>query len=208
MGGTNPVRLEGRAGTLRHQQPEDGDQAETSSVTQARTAAETALRTFLAGFGIGPGRDGDRLARQLLPGASALWQADPGEDPGGCALAHAEQAFEVWLTALLGDERLAGQQALPLGRAAFLACDGPGRWAGLLLTDDPLPEEFVAAMRAATPVLVPIPAPGAMGAQSLDAWTVADARRAIATALDANAVWFGYARPLITVPIKLDRSTS
>ena len=121
---------------------------------------------------------------------------------------HAEQAFETWLTAVLGAEHLAGQPALLIGRAAFLACDGAAKWPDLILVDEPLPEAFVVAMRAAAPLLAPMPAPGAMAAQSLEAWSIVVAGRALAGVLDANRAWLSQARPLITVPIKFGRPTS
>lgn len=206
-GGANvPARLaDGRAGGPSCQQPDDGGRAMPESKHAADAAS--ALRVFLAGFGIGPGQACERLVERLLPGACAR-RAHPTEDPGACAILHAEQALESWLSAVLGAERLAGQPALPIGRAAFLACDGPARWPDLILVDEPLPEAFVAAMRAAAPQLAPMPTPATMAAQSLEAWSIADAGRVLAGVLDANRAWLSQARPLITVPIKLGRPPS
>ena len=118
------------------------------------------------------------------------------------------RSFETWLTAVLGAEKLAGQPALPIGRAAFLACGGPTSWPDLILVDEALPEAFVAAMRAAAPALAPMPTPGTMAEQSLESWSVADAGRVVVEVLDAHAAWLTHARPLITVPIKIDKTTS
>jgi hypothetical protein len=63
-------------------------------------------------------------------------------------------------------------------------------------------------MRAAAPVLLPIPTPGTMAAQSLEAWSVADAGRAVAEVVDGNLAWLTHARPLIAAPIRLTRTTS
>ena len=171
-------------------------------------AARAALRAFLAGFGMGQEQGRDLLIEQLLPDACAWCRAHPEEDPGTCATLHAEQVFETWLTTVLGAERLAGQPALPIGRAAFLACGGPTNWPHLILVHEPLPEVFVAAMRAAAPSLAPLPTPGVMAAQSLEAWSTADVRRAVLELLDDSLGWLTHARPLITVPIKLSKPTS
>jgi hypothetical protein len=170
-------------------------------------AVRAALAAFVAGFGIRP-EQGDLLVERLLPGACARCDACPEEDPGACAAAHAEQVFENWLSAVLGAERLAGQPALPIGRAAYLACGGPTNWPDLVLVDEALPEVFVAAMRAAAPTLAPLPTPGTMAAQSLETWSLADAGRAAAELLDENLAWLTQARPLIAVPIKLGKPTS
>ena len=58
--------------------------------------------------------------------------------------------------------------------------------------------QVVAAMRAAAPSLAPAPMPGAMAAQSLDSWSLAEV-------VETNLGWLGQARPLIAVPIKLGK---
>jgi hypothetical protein len=174
----------------------------------AADAARTALRTFLAGFGLDADERSDLLLAQLLEGARARRHADPDKDLGECAILHAEQEFEAWLGFVLGAEGLAGQPALPIGRAAFLACGGPATWGHLILVHEHLPEAFVAAMRAAAPPLAPLPTPGSMAAQSLESWSIADAGTAVAQVVDANFAWFAHARPLMTVPIKLAKPDS
>ena len=67
-----------------------------------------------------------------------------------------------------------------------------------ILVDGALPDAFVAAMRAAAPSLAPAPMPGAMAAQSLDSWSLAEV-------VETNLGWLGQARPLIAVPIKLGK---
>jgi hypothetical protein len=166
------------------------------------------LRSFLEGFGIGAHPRCDVLVERLLPGALAAGRNHPEASAGECATRYAEQEFETWLTQVLDADRLAGQPALPIGHAAFLACGGPTAWPELLLVHEALPEEFVAAMRAAAPVLCPIPTPGTMPAQSLESWSVADAGRAVAEVVDANFAWLTHARPLIAAPIRLTRTTS
>jgi hypothetical protein len=170
-------------------------------------AARTALCTFLESFAIGPGECRDLLVERLLEGACARHRDEPHASLADCATIHVEQEFESWLTFVLGPERLAGQPALPVGRAAYLACDGPTAWPDLILVCEALPEVFVAAMREAAPLLVPVPAPGTMEAQSLEAWSIAEAGRAAVEVLDANLAWLSHARPLITVPIKPTRPT-
>ena len=184
------------------------DRQETVPGEEEAAEARTALRSFLAGFGVGPEQGAELLVEQLLPGACARCRAQPEEDVSTCATLHAEEEFEGWLTAVLGAEELGGPPALPIGRAAFLACGGPTSWPDLLLVDGALPEAFVAAMRAAAPSLAPLPTPGTMPAQSLETWSVADAGRAVVEVLDAHAAWLSHARPLITVPIKITKTTS
>jgi hypothetical protein len=174
---------------------------------QAAAAMTAALEAFLAGFGIGA-EQGGHLVELLLPGAYARCSAAPEQDPGECALLHAEATFEAWLSAVLGADKLDGQPALPVGRAAFLACGGPTAWTHLVLVEDALPEAFVTAMRAAAPVLAPVPMPGTMVAQSLERWSMAEAGRALGELLDANVGRLPQARPLLTVPIRLVRSDS
>ena len=208
LGGTRnlPARLaDGRAGGRICRQP--GGRAAIPGTRDTAEAARAALRAFLGGFGIGPEQGRDLLVEQLLPDACARCRVHP-EEPGACATLHAEQAFETWLIAVLGAERLAGQPALPIGRAAFLACGGPTNWPDLILVHEPLPQVFVAAMRAAAPSLAPLPTPGVMAAQSLEAWSIADVRRAVLKFLDESLGWLTHARPLITVPIKLGKPTS
>jgi hypothetical protein len=173
----------------------------------AAEAARGALCTFLEGFGIADQRR-DELVARLLSGASARHREEPQTSLAECVILHAEQEFEAWLTAVLGAESLAGQPALAIGRAAFLACDGPTAWPDLILAHEALPEAFVAAMRAAAPLLLPVATPGTMTAQSLESWSAADAGRAVAEVVDVNLAWLTHARPLIAAPIKLTRTTS
>jgi hypothetical protein len=162
----------------------------------------------LEGFGIDADERRDLLVERLLSGARACRCDEPHESLSEAAVLHAEQQFEAWLGFVLGAESLEGQPALPVGRAAFLACGGPSRWRHLILVDEPLPEAFVAAMRAAAPTLAPLPMPGPMTAQSLETWSIADAGHAAAEVVDAHLAWLGYARPLIAAPIKLTKPTS
>jgi hypothetical protein len=201
-----PARLQdGRAGgsVCRHS---DGLQ-EAMPDAKDIEAARAALGEFLTGFGIGPGQGCDRVVEQLLTEARARWRAQPQENFGTCAILYADEAFETWLTTVLGVERLAGQPALPIGRAAFLACGGPTNWPDVVLVDEALPEVFVAAMRAAAPTLAPLPTPGTMATQSLETWSIADAGRVAAELVDENLAWLSHARPLIAVPIKLGKPT-
>jgi hypothetical protein len=202
---TLPVPPTGeRAGGPIDLQPDDHH----LTIAEAEDAgARSALCTFLEGFGIGA-ECRDLLVERLLPGVCALHHDEPQTSLAECATLYAEHEFELWLTQVLGAERLAGQPALPIGRAAFLACGGPTAWPDLVLVHEALPEAFVAAMRAAAPLLSPIPTPGTMAAQSLESWSVADAGRAVTEVVDANLAWLTHARPLIAAPIRLTRTTS
>lgn len=206
-GGTRnePARLvDGRAGSPVGS--EAGDCRWMVPAGEHAAAMRAALQSFLAGFGVGAVQGG-HLVERLLTGACARRGVEPEQDPAECALLHAEETFEAWLSAVLGAEQLDGQPALPVGRAAFLACGGPTAWPHLIL-EDQLPKAFVTAMRTATPVLAPMPMPGTMVAQSLEPWSVAEAGRALGEVLDANIGWLPQARPLLTVPIRIGRSDS
>jgi hypothetical protein len=168
-------------------------------------AAKDALSTFLASFGMSAGERCDLLLARLLPGVTARRRAHPEEDLREAAAMYVEQAFEAWLAAVLGAEVVGDEPALPIGRAAFLACGGAAAWGDLILVEDGLPETFIAAMRAAAPALAPAPMPGAMAAQSLESWSVADAGRIALEAVDANLGWLTSARPLLVAPIKLGK---
>jgi len=205
-GGTmnSTARLyDGRAGGPICQRLDDRQEATSTE----EEAARVALGSFLAGFGVGRDAGGELLVERLLPGACARRRAHPDEDAGTCATLCAEEAFEIWLAAVLGPDELGDQPALPIGRAAFLACDGPARWSHLILVDEALPEAFVAAMRSAAPTLAPMPTPGAMAAQSLESWSIADAGRVVVETLDAHVAWLSHVRPLATLPIKIDKTT-
>jgi hypothetical protein len=206
---TLPAWLTGnRAGGSIDLEPDDRSRVITGVEDAAAAyAARGALCTFLEGFGIGAD-ERPELVEQLLSGARACRCDEPHESLSECAILHAEQQFEAWLGFVLGAESLAGQPALPVGRAAFLACGGPAKWGHLILVDEPLPEAFVAAMRVAAPTLAPLPMPGPMAAQSLETWSIADAGHAAAEVVDAQLAWLGYARPLIAVPIRLTKPTA
>lgn len=97
---------------------------------------------------------------------------DPGDtDPATESTACPQAALRAWFASVLDVED--GPELLAVGHAAFLACEGPRRWPDVLLADDP-PDDFVAAMRAATPPLTPPERPATMVEQSLDPWSASD----------------------------------
>jgi hypothetical protein len=205
---TLPAWLTGnRAGGSIELEPDDRSWAIPGGEDAAAADAARAMCTFLEGFGIGAD-ERPELVERLLSGARACRCDEPHESLSECAILHAEEQFEAWLGFVLGAESLAGQPALPIGRAAFLACGGPTHWRHLILVDEPLPDAFIAAMRAATPTLAPLPMPGPMATQSLESWSIADAGHAAAEVVDAQLAWLGYARPLIAVPIRLTKPTA
>jgi hypothetical protein len=178
------------------QQPNDQRWTIEKLETEGAAEAVGAIGSLLAGFGLDLAGH-SQLVERLLVGLSAA----------EAALDHAEQNLEAWLEVVLGPEILAGQSALPIGRAAFLACDGPTVWADLLLLPDGLPEPFVAAMRAAAPSLAPMPMPGTMAAQPLDSWSIADARRAALNVFDGPLGWAANARPLRLASLKVTKQS-
>lgn len=146
----------------------EGGQTPRDDEVPGFDTARRALATLLTGFGVprGPQLDvaAGRLARRLPP------LAEGGEEE---PLALADAELRLWLGAVLGLENTPELPAI--GRAAYLACDGPRKWAGCLLADPP-PPAFVGAMRAAMPPLTPPERPGAMVEQSLASWSAAGLR--------------------------------
>jgi hypothetical protein len=169
--------------------------------TNATKAARAALYSFLEGFGLDP--DQGALMERLLAGA----RADRHDDLSTCVLEHAEQQFEAWLSSVLGPDIPAGQPALAIGRAAFLACGGPTEWTHLILLQEDLPAAFVAAMRAAAPVLAPMPTPGTMAEQPLESWSIVDAMHGLEEMLGGSLGRWASARPLLAT-IKQIKQTS
>jgi hypothetical protein len=73
-----------------------------------------------------------------------------------------------WFARLLDRPDLEPEEAFVLGRAAFVALGGDGRWARALLTDD-ISDELCTTMRQNLPIPCPSAAQTVMLVQSLDA---------------------------------------
>lgn len=172
----------------------------------AASEASAALHRFLAGFGIGKTAR-LMLVEQLLKAARDQHRDRPDLSLADCAILHAEERFEAWLQGVLGPGLAVGQPALPAGRAAFLACGGPGAWPDLILIPD-LPAIFVNAMLAALPPLSPLPAPATMPEQALESWSIVAAVRDALQLLGGSSGWAVHARPLVTASIKRAKSWS
>jgi hypothetical protein len=203
-GVSNPSARSARSGAVDPscaQLNDRGTTMERVEDTDATEAERAVLYSFLEGFGLGP--DQRALMERLLAGA----RTDRHDDLGACVLAHAEQQFEAWLSSVLGPDIPAGQPALAIGRAAFLACGGPTEWTHLILLREDLPEAFVAAMRAAAPVLAPMPTPGTMAEQPLESWSIVDAMRGLEEMLGVSLGRWASTRPL-PVTIKQIKQTS
>jgi hypothetical protein len=91
-----------------------------------------------------------------------------------------------WFARLLGRPDLEAEEAFLLGRAAFVALGGDGRWAKALLADDAA-DELCAKLRQSLPLPCPTAAQTVMLVQSLDP----------PAPLAGFAAWFGgRARPV------------
>jgi hypothetical protein len=148
------------------------------------------------------------LTERLLTGAQHHHRDHPQIDLADCATWYAEEQFEAWLGVVLATEVAPDQTALAAGRAAFLSCGGAAAWPELILVHDPLPDGFVTAMRAAVPLLAPLPAPASMPEQALESWSIVDLAQAALDLLAPTFAWATSARPLVTASIKLSKPWS
>jgi len=171
----------------------------------ADTAGERcALSALLASFGVGPDQH-DKLLEELLAGARHRHRGEPHRAFRDCAVAYAEERFETWLATVLEPELDCDQAALPVGRAAYLACGGPTTWPHLLLVHHDLPDTFVAAMRRAAPPLSPVPAPAAMSEQALESWSLVDSARAALQLIGTALAQTVSVRPLAMASVRLTK---
>ena len=112
-----------------------------------RQAAERKLCRLFKSFGIEALSVRDRLIDPYLDRASAFWRPHSGADFAALAVQDAEADLQHWFEALLGDRLESRASAVMTGRAAFLMCGGPTRFADLLLQPvATLPAMFVQAI--------------------------------------------------------------
>ena len=140
-----------------------------------RHMAEVKLCRFFKSFGLDALGEHDRLIAPYLERAAAFWRPHTGANFGALAVQEAEADLETWFAALL-DERLENRAfAVMTGRAAFLMCSGPRRWADQLLCPiNDLDPSFVQAIKDHAPVSVPPSELGEMHHQPYVAWSPGD----------------------------------
>ena len=136
-----------------------------------RQAAERKLCRLFKSFGIDALPVRSRLIDPYLDRAVAIWRPHAGTDFAALAMEEAEADLEDWFAALLGDVLEDRADAVMTGRAAFLICNGPQRWADQLLAPiDDLDAAFVRALIDHTPSAVPPSEFGEMHHQPYEAW--------------------------------------
>lgn len=136
-----------------------------------RQAAERKLCRLFKSFGIDALPARGRLIDPYLDRAVAIWRPHTGTDFAALAVEEAEADLEEWFAAILGDVLEDRAAAVMTGRAAFLMCSGPVRWADQLLAPiEGLNKAFVAALIDHAPTAVPPSELGEMHHQPYEAW--------------------------------------
>jgi hypothetical protein len=123
---------------------------------------------LLNSLGIGDAAEIDRLAGQLVA-STALEDADLLNNVAVTRLGE-------WFARCLQRDDLSAEQAFVIGRAAFVAVDGAGRWPGVLLSEAP-PADFLRDIVGVAVQPCPPPLPAVMPTQNLEnhsalAWIV------------------------------------
>jgi hypothetical protein len=139
-----------------------------------RVAAERRVERLLADFGVARGRRRDLVIQGCVSRAIEQWRERPGHDLCELAFAQAEETLAQWFRAVLGVEAIGEERPLLVGRAAVEICEAAGCWPGTLSTCDRLPLAAAEAMLRAGVTPTPAEEPGAMIAQALEPWSVAD----------------------------------
>lgn len=137
-----------------------------------RQAAERKLCRLFKSFGVDALAASDRLIDPFLHRATAFWRPHAGLDFAALAVQEAETDLEAWFAALLGERLEDRAAAVMTGRAAFLMCGGPSRFADQLLrSPESLPDDFVSAITDDAPSAVPESELGEMHHQPYEAWS-------------------------------------
>lgn len=135
-------------------------------------AAERKLCRLFKSFGVDAPSHRDRLIDPYLDRAAALWRPHASADFAALALREAEADLETWFTTMLGQALEDRASAVMIGRAAFLMCGGPTRFADLLLLPaETLPDAFISAISDHAPSAVPPSQVGEMHHQPYEAWS-------------------------------------
>ncbi len=137
-----------------------------------RQAAERKLCRLFKSFGIDALAYRERLIDPYLDRAITLWRPYASVDLAALAVHDAEDDLEAWFASLLGQALEDRASAVVAGRAAFLMCGGPTRFADLLLQPvESLPVAFVSAICDHAPSTVPPSELGEMHHQPYQAWS-------------------------------------
>ncbi len=140
-----------------------------------RQAAERKLCRLFNSFGVDALVMRDRLIDPYLERAATFWRPHSGADFAALAVQEADADLEAWFAALLGGVLDDRALAVMTGRAAYLMCSGPERWADQLLRSiDELAPAFVKAMIDHAPTAVPPSELGEMHHQPYSAWSPSD----------------------------------
>lgn len=146
-----------------------------------RQAAERKLCRLFQSFGIDAMAVADRLIDPFVNRAAQFWRSYGGLDLASLALDEAEFDLRIWFADLLGHDDENERAPLMTGRAAFLMCGGPKRFAAMFLRPrDELSVDFLDAMRHHLPIAVPPSEHGDMHQQPYEAWSL---RHVIAKAM-------------------------
>lgn len=136
-----------------------------------RQAAERKLNCLFRSFGIDASASREKLIDPYVKRAALSARAPGGPDVAALAVQEAETDLEDWFAALLGDKLEDWSTAVMIGRAAFLMCDGPTRWADQFLKPlESLDDRFVKGIADHAPSAVPPSNLGEMRHQPYDAW--------------------------------------
>lgn len=148
-----------------------GDAIRETLGAAEREALAHAVGGYLAEWGWRPQGPDDRLLAACLRRTGIRLRRRPEGAPVEIAIAELERDLAAWAEFVLGRERIGDSPPLLLARVAFLACGGPERWPGCLLSWE-LPAEMVEAMRLAVPAPTPPEAQTAMAEQPFHSWNL------------------------------------
>lgn len=90
----------------------------------------------------------NRIILRVLEAAARRHEANPALDPTTLAAEEIEAQMDRWFGEML-DERDQPHERIAIdGRVALLLSDGPQKWPYAFLSSEPVPPDFVQAMRA------------------------------------------------------------
>jgi hypothetical protein len=137
-----------------------------------RQTAERKLCRLFQSFGVDALASRARLIDPYLTRAAAVWRPHTVANFAALAVQEAKADLEAWFASLLEETLEDRAAAVMTGRAAFLMCDGPGRWGDqLLLPQASLEQAFIDALREHAPSAVPPSELGEMHHQPYVAWS-------------------------------------
>lgn len=137
-----------------------------------RQDAEQRLLRLFKSFDVDALAARERLIDPYLDRAASQWRPHASIDFAALAVREAEADLETWFAALLGQTLDDRASAVMIGRAAFLMCDGPARFADqLLLPQESLQDAFVSGLTSHMPSAVPPSDFGTMHHQPYEAWS-------------------------------------